>query len=83
MKDQRGLYYYPNPANKRVRTYVRERDGEIWFRLYNADDPRLWEDHGWVPYGAIRKAAAAYRGENFDPAQAYDIELARALLAEG
>jgi hypothetical protein len=33
-----------------------------------------------VPYGAILKAAEMYTGKNFDPRQAYDIELATALI---
>lgn len=83
MKDERGLYYYPNAANKRVRAYVKEEGGQIWFRLYSADDPKLWDAHGWVPYGAIEKAAAGYSGRHFDPSQAYDPVLARALIDEG
>ena len=82
MKDKRGLYYYPNVTNKRIRTYVKKADGQIWFRLYNADDPQLWEAHGWVPYDAIQKAVTQYSGKQFDPTQAYDIDLARALIAE-
>ena len=82
MKDDRGLYYYPNPANKQVRTYVRRVEGAIWFRLWNAQDPDLWEAHGWIPWEAIQKAAALYEGKTFDPRQAYDIELAKALLED-
>ena len=82
MKDDRGLYYYPNVANKKVRAYVKEQSGQIWFRLFNADDPKLWETHGWVPYDAIQKAAAQYSGKQFDPSLAYDIDLARALIDE-
>ena len=82
MQDERGLYYYPNAANKRIRTYVKEAGGQIWFRLYNADDPDLWEAHGWIPYDAIEKAAAQYSGKQFDPAVAYDLQLARVLLSE-
>ena len=82
MKDKKGLYYYPFPQNKRVHMYVREGDGTIWFRLWNADDPELWEKHGWVPYGAIKQAADMYKGKNFPPNQAYNIELAKALLEE-
>ena len=52
MQDEKGLYYYPNPQNKRVRMYVREEGGEVFFRLWNQDDPELFEDHGWVPWGA-------------------------------
>ncbi len=83
MKDERGLFYWPFPQNKKVRMYVREKNGSIWFRLWNADDPQLWDDHGWVPYGAIKKAQGMYQGNNFDPAQAYDLALATALIEEG
>ncbi|NVL90715.1 MAG: hypothetical protein HWN69_06950 [Desulfobacterales bacterium] len=82
MKDKKGLYYYPFPQNKRVRMYVREAEGTVWFRLWNADDPELWEEHGWVPYGAIKQAAAMSRRDNFDPNQAYDIQMAEVLLKE-
>ncbi len=82
MQDKRGTYYYPNPSNKRIRMYVREMDDVIAFRLWNEDVPQLWEEHGWVPYDAIQKAAAMFTGKNFDPHQAYDIELAKAALKE-
>jgi hypothetical protein len=82
MRDRRGLFYYPNPANKKIHMYVRQESGQICFRLWNADDPDLWREHGWVPYEAIRRAQAMYTGKKFDPAQAYDLDLARALLAE-
>jgi hypothetical protein len=80
MKDERGLYYYPSSSNHRVRMYVKAHDGVVWFRMWNADDPQLWEQHEWVPYGAILKAAEMYAGKNFDPRRAYDIELAKALI---
>jgi hypothetical protein len=36
-----------------------------------------------VPWGAIRKASAMYdKKGSFDPGQAYDIRVAKALLAE-
>jgi len=82
MKDENGLYYYPFPQNKRVRMYVREKDGTIWFRLWNAEDPQMWAEHGWVPYGAIKKAATMAKNKTFDPNQAYDIDAAKALLRE-
>ena len=82
MKDKLGLYYYPNPLNKNFRVYVRRMSGEICFRLWNAEDQQLWEEHEWVPYGAIKKAAKMYAGQTMDPKQAYDIEIARALLKE-
>ena len=82
MKDDRGLYYYPFPQNKRVRMYVREADGNICFRLWNTDDPELWEEHGWVPYDAIKQAAVMHKQKKFDPNQAYDIDVAKMILKE-
>jgi hypothetical protein len=38
---------------------------------WNADDPKLWEEHGWVPYDAIKQAQAIYTGKGIDPQQAY------------
>ena len=83
MKDDRGVYYYPFPQNKRVRMYVRQGTQGIDFRLWNQDDPQLWTEHGWLPHEAIVAASAIYRKKGFDPDQAYDLTLARALLAEG
>ncbi len=83
MKDDKGLYYHPYPQNPRVRMYVRMGNGEICFRMWNRDDPDLWQEHGWVPYGAIRQALAMYaKKDGFDPKRAYDIDVARALLKE-
>jgi hypothetical protein len=63
--------------------YVLRRPDDIYFRLWNAKDPQLWEEHDWVPWGAIRKASGQYKRKGtFDPAQAYDIRVAEALLAE-
>lgn len=83
MKDEKGLYYYPFPHNKCIRTYVRQAEGTIWFRLWNSDVPEVWVEHGWVPYGAIKQASAMFKSNDFDPNQAYDIVLAQALLKEG
>lgn len=82
MKDKQGVYYYPFPSNKRVRMYVRQGEGDIDFRLWNQDDPKLWEEHGWVPYQAIVQAQAMYEGGAFDPQKAYDLNAAKALLAD-
>jgi len=82
MKDEKGLYYYPFPRNQNVRMYVRAKNGDVWFRLWNADDPKLWDEHGWVPYGAVQQARALYDGDSFDPAQAYDLHTARVLIEE-
>ena len=83
MKDERGKYYYPFPQNKRVKMYVQEEGSEIFFRLWNADDIQLWDDHGWIPYEAIKQAQAMYVQKNdFDPKRAYDLETAKAVLKE-
>ena len=82
MKDDRGLYYYPFPSNKRVRMYVRRGPTDIEFRMWNQDDPQMWEAHGWVPHGAIVEAQAMYKGGGFDPKAAYDMRLALSLIDE-
>ena len=82
MKDKNGLYYYPFPDNKRVRMYVKEEKNTIFFRLWNSDDEMLWKEHGWVPYDAIKQATAMYPKNNFNPSQAYDLGIAKALLEE-
>lgn len=83
MKDDRGKYYYPFPQNKRVRMYVQEEGGSVYFRLWNSDDIQLWDDHGWIPYEAIQQAQAMYEQKNdFNPNQAYDLETAKAVLNE-
>ena len=84
MKDRVGLYYYPNPENKRVRMYVREKNDEVEFRLRNENDPTIWNDHGWVPFSAIEQAQVLYQNRGtFDPHQAYDIQIAKALIKDG
>lgn len=84
MKDSLGLYYHPYPQNKKVRVYVREGEGTIWFRMWNKDVTALWQEHGWVPYGAIKKAVDIYEGKkDFDPEQVYDLEIAKTLLKLG
>ena len=82
MEDQRGRFYYPYPGNHRVRMYVRKVGDDICFRLWNADDEQLWEQHGWVPHEAIKQATALYTGKGFDPSTAYDIGVATELLSE-
>jgi hypothetical protein len=82
MKDDKGIYYFPFPQNRQVRMYVREAGGTVEFRLWNREDPELWTQHGWVPYEAIQEASGMYTGTGFDPARAYDLDIARSLLAE-
>jgi len=80
MKDERGLYYHPFPANKQVRMYVKIVGNEIAFRMRNDADPQLWHEHGWAPYSAIIEAAKMHQGKSFDPMRAYDIDAAAELL---
>ncbi len=83
MKDDRGNFYYPFPQNKKVKMYVQETEGDVCFRLWNADDPELWTEHGWIPYDAILQAQAMYQKKNdFDPKRAYDVDIAKAVLRE-
>ena len=84
MKDNSGVYYYPNPSEKRVRMYVRTRYGQVEFRLWNSEHPEIWERHDWIPYEAIEEAAAEYkkRGSGADPLEMYDLAVAKRLLAD-
>lgn len=82
MKDERGLFYYPYPANKKVRMYVRRENDTISFRLWNQNDIKLWQDHGWVEHEAVQQAAKLYAGKEFKPNEAYDITIATRLLEE-
>lgn len=84
MKDDKGLYYYPYPNNKQTRMYVKKSEGQIWFRLWSAAIPELWDEHGWVPYDAIRRAADMHKrgSDGFDPKRAYDISIAERLFDE-
>jgi hypothetical protein len=81
MQDGTGAFYYPVPADKRFRMYVRESDGIVEFRLHNDDDPELWKRHGWITYEMARKAAEMYRergsaSSGRSPLQLYDFEAA-------
>lgn len=86
MRDEKGLYYYAEPGNVKVRVYVRRNaTGGVDFRLWEADHPEVWERHGWVPHEAILQAAALYRQErnaNADPMRLYDLNVANALIKE-
>ncbi|MFH1985011.1 MAG: hypothetical protein ABIL58_24480 [Pseudomonadota bacterium] len=82
MEDQRGRFYYPYPQNHRIRMYVRKVDADICFRLWDANDATLWDTHGWVPFTAIKQAMTLYQGKGFDPATAYDIRVAAAVLSD-
>ncbi|HSO67129.1 MAG TPA: hypothetical protein VLP30_04655 [Desulfatirhabdiaceae bacterium] len=82
MKDDNGLYYYPNPVNKQIKMYVHKKNDEIWFRMMKADDPKMWDEHGWVPYDAVVQASRLAENKKFDPLLVYDIQIARELIRE-
>ncbi len=83
MRDALGLYYHPNPDDISARVYVREKNGELEFRLWQRDHPEIWERHGWMPLGVIQAAASMYAMNNAaDPMRLYDENVARALLKE-
>lgn len=86
MKDERGFYYNPDPANRAVRAYVRKgADGEIEFRLWEKEHPEVWEQHGWLPFSVIEQANELYRKErnpDANPLQLYDLNVAQALLRQ-
>ncbi len=82
MQDERGVFYHPFPQNPRVRMYVREAEGTLFFRLWSEDDLALWDDHGWIAWEAVQQAMALRTPSNFDPKRAYDPHVARAVLKE-
>lgn len=84
MKDEKGVYYYPDPSDHKTRVYVREGAGGIEFRLWRLDHPEVWEQHEWLPFAVVSAAAAMYkeRGTGVDPLNFYDCNVARALLKD-
>jgi len=85
VQDRDGVFYYPNPQNKRIRMYVREQDGSVEFRLSNADRPEVWERHGWLDMDIIKRGARMFQDERnakADPTKLYDVDMARYLLKE-
>ncbi len=82
MKDDKGLYYHPDPSDHKTRVYVRESAGGIEFRLWRLDRPEVWERHEWLAYGVVCAAAAMYkeRKSGADPLSFYDCKVAQALL---
>ena len=82
MKDERGLYYIPSLQNPEVRMYVRRGEDEIEFRLFNPEEPIIWEKHQWMPYSVIEQAAAMFRERDTDrnPLALYDMSIAQKIL---
>ncbi len=81
MRDDKGLYYYPNVSSKQERMYVRENDGVIEFRLWSQRSPEVWERHGWLDLDIIQRAAAMQKERGGTvPLEIYDIESAKFLI---
>jgi len=83
VQDELGLYYNPILENKKIRMYVRTGSDDIEFRMWNADDSGMWDDHGWVEWAAIKQAADFYKEDGREPPlHLYDIEIAERLLKD-
>ncbi len=84
MKDDKGLYYLPDPTDTRTRVYVRAGDFGPEFRLWHAERPEIWERHDWLAYSVIASAANMYKERQgaSDPLTLYDVNVARALLKD-
>jgi hypothetical protein len=84
MKDDKGLYYHPDPSDAGTRVYVRRGAADIEFRLWRADHPDVWEKHEWLAHDVVTAAAAMYRerGGGADPLRFYDLNVARALVKD-
>ena len=84
MKDDNGLYYYPDPSDTKIRVYVREGAGGVEFRLWHTERPDVWETHEWLAFSVLEAAAEMYkeRGSGADPLILYDIHVARALIKD-
>ena len=88
MKDQRGLYYYPSMQHRDTRMYVRENaDGDIEYRLWNAQAPELWDKHEWITKAVVKAAVPHFQGRSEEhkkrnPLALYDEDVARRLIDE-
>ncbi len=88
MKDEKGLYYHPQPGNPMVRVYVRRCPlGGVEFRLWESEHSHVWEKHAWLSVSVIEAAAQMYKqlgrgGPQSDPMILYDCSVAEALLKE-
>lgn len=85
MRDENGLYYYPEPSDRNTRVYVKSGEsGEVLFRLWEKDRPEVWERHHWLSYDILMAASAMYRSDHPDakPLALYDMNVARVLLKD-
>lgn len=84
MRDERGLYYNPSLQNRRTRMYVRHSNNRVEYRMWNADDPEIWEKHDWIPREVVEKASELFKNRDpkRNPLGLYDEDIARTLLLE-
>lgn len=88
MKDEKGLYYYPSMQQRATRMYVRENaDGDVEYRLWNAQNPELWEKHEWITRQVVEAAVPMFQNRSEEhkkrnPLSLYDAEVARRLIDE-
>lgn len=84
MKDDKGLYYHPDPSDSKTRVYVRDTPAGMEFRMWRADRPEVWERHGWLALDVLAAAAGMYkeRGTGVDPLAFYDANVALALIKD-
>ncbi len=86
MKDERGIYYYPELQNKKQRMYVRQNGSDIEFRMWDSEDSNVWENHIWLDMASLKKAADIYSSHpNYkgrSPLHLYDLQLAQQLIIE-
>ncbi|THB68676.1 MAG: hypothetical protein D6E12_06095 [Desulfovibrio sp.] len=82
MQDTLGAFYYPDPSDKSTRMYVRKAGGNIEFRMWHAKHKDIWDKHEWIPIDVVRKAAAQDPERKKFHLSLYDLNVAKAVLAE-
>ncbi len=84
MKDERGKYYTPSLQHPEVRMYVRDNNGSIEFRLYNPNEPIIWENTSGYPTmrSSRPQTCIKERDSGRNPMALYDLDIAKKLLSE-
>lgn len=80
MQDQRGIYYYPDPEDKKTRMYVSQEGPTVLFRMWHSEHAEIWDRHGWIPLDVVKRALT--QGSDLSHLKLYDLDVARALLRE-
>jgi hypothetical protein len=86
MKDEKGIYYYPELQEKNLRMYVRKNGNDIEFRMWDSKNPEVWKNHIWLDMASLKKAADIYSSHpNYkgrSPLHLYDLQIAQQLVSE-